>query len=313
MWFRRTRQVTPLVALALATACTYTDIVVPPPEQNTAYDVLYEETDPILNRARIAVRNLQSGATTGVFGLSIIGGMPAATSDGSRVVYVALTNGNSDYDFQDLWTVVRGGSPQRIILAEGAEHSPALSPDGQRVAYIKLDENGDGRLFVASVNGQNERMVTPAINYAAVIRYSAPSWSPDGTRLLFSAGEPGRLHLWTSKVDGTGLQQLTSASISDIDGAWSPNGNAIAFTRTASPASSQIVLKNLITGAERTFAFGFRNRFPAWSPDGLRLAFVSNMEDNLDLELYTMRADGEGLVRHTFDDLRQQSPRWVRR
>lgn len=68
-----------------------------------------------------------------------------------------------------------------------------------------------------------------------------------------------------------------------------------------------------MTGAERTFAFGFRNRFPAWSPDGQRLAFVSNMEDNLDLELYTMRADGDGLVRHSFDDLRQQSPRWVRR
>ena len=163
----------------------------PPPEQ----------TDPILNRARIAVRNLQSGATTGVFGLSIIGGMPAATSDGSRVVYVALTNGNSDYDFQDPWTVVRGGTPQRIMLAEGAEHSPALSPDGQRMAYIKLDENGDGRLFVANVNGQSERMVTPAINYAAVIRYSSPSWSPDGTCLLFSAGEPGRLHLWTANAD----------------------------------------------------------------------------------------------------------------
>jgi TolB protein len=310
---RQLPRLVPLAALVACAACTYTDVVVPGPDSAAAYDLLYEETDHVLNRTRLVVRNVHTRITSGVFGLALTGGMPATSPDGTRVVYVAPSANHSDYDYQDLWTVVRGGAPQRIPLGEGAEHSPALSPDGRRVAYIKTDWQGDGKLYVADVNGQNERLVTPAITYAPVVRYASPAWSPDGTRLLFSAGEPGRLHLWIANPDGSALQQITNTALSDIDGAWSPTGTVIAFTRTASPASSQIVLKNLVSGAERSFAFSFRSRFPAWSADGQRLAFVSNMEDNLDLELYTMRADGEGLVRHTFDDVRQQSPRWLRR
>ncbi len=300
------------VAPGILSSCSYNEVLLPDPAAQT-YDLLVEESDPMSNRVLLAVRDMQTGYARGVYGLLVDGGMPAVASDGSFIVFVGPSTGSSEYDYQDLWRLSRGGRPQRITLGEGPEHSPALSPDGQRIAYVKLDALGESRLWVANVDGSNERLVSPALAPGLGWRFASPSWSPDGTRLLFSAGEPGRLHLWTAKPDGTALQQVTDAAISDIDGAWSPDGQWVAFTRTAHPATSQIFIRNLATGAERMFAYSYRNRHPAWSPDGRRLAFVSNMEDNLDFELYTVRTDGEGLQRHTWDDLRQQSPRWFRR
>lgn len=299
-------------SLAVADGCTYNDVLLPEPQAPT-YDLLVEESDPISNRVQLAVRDLRTGFARGVFGLLVSGAMPSASPDGSLVVYVGEASGTSEYDYQDLWRVTRGGQPQRIPLGEGTETAPTISPDGRRIAYIKLDELSEGRLYIADMDGSNERLIVPAMPVGPRWRYASPSWSPDGTRLLFSAGEPGRLHLYISRADGTAVQQITNAALSDIDGAWSPDGQSIAFVRIGSPAVSWVMTRTLSSGAERTFQVAHRSRHPAWSPDGRRIAFVSNMEDNLDLELYTIGADGEGLQRYTWDDLRQQSPRWLRR
>jgi Tol biopolymer transport system component len=55
---------------------------------------------------------------------------------------------------------------------------------------------------------------------------------------------------------------------------------------------------------------------PAWSPDGRLIAFVSNHEVDADgtseYQVYTVRADGTGLARRTFDDSEKQNPSWIR-
>jgi Tol biopolymer transport system component len=58
-----------------------------------------------------------------------------------------------------------------------------------------------------------------------------PSWSPDGSRTLFS-GEVSNFfhHLFTIKPDGTDLRALESLDgETDLAPSWSPNGNMIAF------------------------------------------------------------------------------------
>lgn len=309
------RHAAPLLALTLA-ACAYDSPLepTPAPVDLASYDLLYEQPLGLgLNGLRLVVRRSDNGQVSDLFGQTITGASPSVSADGQRVVFVGLPAGNDDYDYQDLWTVTRGGTPRRLPLAFGPEGSPTLSPNGQRIAFVRFGDDNVSRLFVADIDGRNERGISLPTPPGVIQHVAAPAWSPDGARLLFSAGEPGRLHLFVLNADGTGLRQLTNASVSDIDGAWSPDGQSVAFVRAASPAQNQLMIQHLPTGAERRFDYPWRNRFPSWSPDGSRLAFVSNMTDNQDLELYTVRPDGSELVRLTDDDVRQQSPRWIRR
>lgn len=312
------RRIAPVLALSAATsltACAYDSPAAPEPGPTleASHDLLFEQAVPgNINESQLKVRDDRTGVVRDLFGQTISGAQPTVSADGQRVVYAAIRS-LDDYDFQDLFLVTRTSAPRRIALATGPEFSPALSPNGQRLAFIKMTEEGNTQLYVADIDGRNETAVSLALAPGLRYGYSTPAWSPDGSRLLFSAGEPGSLHLHVVNANGSGLRQLTDTSVSDIDGAWAPDGQTIAYVRTVSPSQSQIMIRHLSTGAERAFNFPWRNRQPAWSPDGQRIAFASNMTDNQDLEIYTVRPDGSGLTRLTDDMLRQQSPRWIAR
>lgn len=287
----------------------------PNPGAGALHDLVYEETTPGgLQSVRLRVRRADDGAQGGLFGLEIMGASPTVSADGKTVVYVGAGSDPDGYDYQDLWRVRRGGQPERVALSTGrTEFAPSLSPDGQRIAFVRLADDGHTRLVLANVDGSQEQELSFAVAPGLQQAFAGPAWSPDGRRLLFSAGAPGALHLWMVDADGRRLVQLTEAAVSDIDGAWSPDGKQVAFVRSASPAQGRLMVLDVQAGTERDFGYAWRNRQPAFSPDGARIAFVSNMHDNADLELYLVNVDGGGLTRLTDDDLRQQQPRWIRR
>ena len=81
------------------------------------------------------------------------------------------------------------------------------SPNGQ---WILL--SGGGRLYVVHPDGSGLkplRLDTGGSAYAA----TEPSWSPDGTMIVFSLllADNGEWDVYTSRADGTGLTQVTHA------------------------------------------------------------------------------------------------------
>ena len=74
---------------------------------------------------------------------------------------------------------------------------------------------------------------------------AAPAFSPDGTRLAFSAREPGKdspYHIRVRSVAGGAAAPLTSGPDSDLGPAWSPDGAGIAFLRVDKDKARYMVL-----------------------------------------------------------------------
>lgn len=206
----------------------------------------------------------------------------------------------------------------------------AMSPDGRAVAYTQELAVGrpDGRdgpshvyhshIWVVDTAGGSPRQYT-----AGEQRDRRPSWSPDGSRLLFTSdrGAPNASeqkrpgHLWVIPVTGGEAWRVTEAEHSPADAVWSPDGTRIAFAGKAAllekPASDVKIIsrmkhkfdgegfwddryKHIFTlpasgGPARQITSGeFDHRQPAWSPDGERLAFVANRSEDAD---YTNVAD----------------------
>jgi Tol biopolymer transport system component len=81
----------------------------------------------------------------------------------------------------DIWTMSStGGGTTRVTSFEGAERTPAWSPDHKQIAFQRA-RNGKLDIYVMNADGSNKHWALPT---APAYPLSTPSWSPDGKSLL---------------------------------------------------------------------------------------------------------------------------------
>jgi len=155
------------------------------------------------------------------------------------------------------------------IVDDGARNYHAQpSPDGRFVAFDS-DRDGERAVYVADRDGSHVRRVSGE-GYAA-----APTWSPDGKRLAYIRGEPGKAavwNLWVQPVDGREPARLTShRSGQTWSASWFPDNRRIAYTH-----EDKVIVLDLPTGEVKQFdspVKGRAVRTPAVSPDGSAIIF----------------------------------------
>lgn len=151
---------------------------------------------------------------------------PTWSPDGQWLAYEAYYAGNLD-----VYLVKADGSegPYPVTHSPYPDYAPAWSPDPARreLAYISL-RGGNPDIYAISLDDPNEAHATN-LTGSAVVAEDTPRWSPDGTRILYSAVE-----------DGTPLIAVTGASVEPAvvaqghSPAWSPAGDRVAFLSSRS-------------------------------------------------------------------------------
>jgi Tol biopolymer transport system component/tRNA A-37 threonylcarbamoyl transferase component Bud32 len=158
-------------------------------------------------------------------------------------------------------------------LAGVSASNVSFSRDGQWVAYVTYPERN---LWRSRIDGSDKLQLT-----RSPFEAERPTWSPDGKKISFAGGDPGKNYaIYTIAAEGGAAQQMFGAQNSDvIFPNWMPDGKSILFQKIqASSGNNRNDLEMLdVLTAKVSVLPGSENLIsPALSPDGRLLAATTS-------------------------------------
>jgi Tol biopolymer transport system component len=219
---------------------------------------------------------------------------PTSSSHTGKIAFARSDNQAGDFD---IFVVEPDGSGlSKLATKPALDDFPAWSPNGERLAFeayqglnsLNID------IYVMNADGSGLKRITrePTLD-------RMPSWSPDGTKIAFmkderAIQEPETGDIYTVRVDGTDLRQLTDDGLNEYP-AWSTDGKTVAFDRLTE-ANGRIYSVNAEGGGLRKLtdpSQGFWDSEPSWSPDSTKIAFTRTSGKRPNRPgVFTMHADG---------------------
>ena len=231
---------------------------------------------------------------------------PSFSPDGT---HISFTWDGENQDNFDIYTRAVGQEvPFRLTTDPAMDLSPAWSPDGQSIAFVRVRSDGSAGVFLTTPLSRAERQLTEVAAPWMRVGFFGPllAWSPDGKWIVtadkMSTDAP--FGLVSTSVDTGRKRPLTSPRPkegNDISAAFSPDGRSLAFIRVLSFPVSELYLLRLSDNLEprgEPLRLSFDDRrttSPVWSEDGEEIIVASG--DVFSSRLYRIPADRPGQPR----------------
>jgi Tol biopolymer transport system component len=226
---------------------------------------------------------------------------PALSPDGQTLYFarVEQIDGKSEVDgaivnarlgYSNIVRKPSGGGNEEILLtgltkvASGFHQvkwylSPALSPDGKRLAVIEADPDGSSELVLLDLTTKKlpVRLSTGA-------DWADPAWSPDGKTIVVTAYDSGAPELLLKPADGiarsTPLKGLPDGE--PYRPTFTPDGKWIVYT-LRHDGKNDLHAFEVATSRDIALTADGQSWNPAVSPDGTQLAFLRSSSFTIDL------------------------------
>ncbi len=193
---------------------------------------------------------------------------PAWFPDSMNLAFVSDRDGT-----EAIWKTPLLGGSASLLLPDAT--SPAVSPGGERIAFVRQGPMGDGRIAVALLSDPSSaKLITGEED--GLWGHRDPAWSPDGTLICYAA----QRNLWVVPSKGGRARMLVNDDEFYADPVWSPDQKKIyvssyrqnAYALWSVPAEGGQPSRITVgTSAEQS---------PSVSWDGSRLAYSTNRDDH---------------------------------
>jgi Tol biopolymer transport system component len=233
--------------------------------------------------------------------------------------------------------------PEKII----GDLSPAFSPDGKSIAFLRALSSGVDDVYVAPTQGGSPRRLTFDNRNALSV-----AWTPDGRSIVFSSDRRRNTVLWRMPASGGEPERIASVAENAADPIFSRDGRmayaqffqdaniwrvdtegnqrpvkVISSTQydsspQYSPDGSRVAFRSNRSGSNEIWVSDSNGRFPVqltryagpltgtprWSPDGMNIAF--DTRPNGQADIYAVSSNGGTPRRITMSEFEDVVPSW---
>jgi Tol biopolymer transport system component len=166
---------------------------------------------------------------------------------------------------------------KRLVYQDTTVYEMEWSPDSRWIAVV----GADFRTRVVDLEGRVQSGVVPAAPYGK-IRYLPFSWSPDGSRLVYTVEGPRTV--WVMDIASGGQYMLTTLPSPPLGWrvipCWSPSGMYIALVGGTTEGQEGVAIIDSWGKHILSVEMPVMNRWHCyWSPDGKNLAIETRQKN----------------------------------
>ncbi len=215
---------------------------------------------------KIYMAELRDGIGKRVINLSGNQFMPQVSRQRDFIAFVNDITRNPDIFIQELGENGPTEKPRLIYTKKGASQaSPSISPDGTRIAFVS-NAGGSPRIYMMPIppKGTSLKDISPKLISKSNTENTAPCFSPDGTKIAYSAKTKGYRQIWIYDLLTENEWQLTYTIVNKENPCFAPNSLHLVYN-TSDRGSSELFLINLKQKKPIQISQGpFDKRFPSF-------------------------------------------------
>ena len=199
---------------------------------------------------------------------------------------------------------------ERLTTDLADDESPAMSPDGSRVAFVSY-RDGNAEIYALTISGNSLTKIT---NSSAADM--DPAWSPDGNRIAFASDRDGTFDIYTIKADGSSLLKVAAVSDGQANDRW-PDfvdyvGDEYIALASDSDGDWEVYYYDAYDLYPATGNMGDKiDADPSWSRSGEQMVYHTNRDMDSSFDVWKAYYDGFGARNLTRDSAgNHHSPDW---
>jgi len=178
-----------------------------------------DAADPAVARGpdfEIYVMNADGSQVVRLTNDNTFDGQPTFSSDGRQIAFVSTRDqpvfGTELYVMQ-----TDGTGVSRLTFQDGTLDYPSWDPHSRRLAFSVSNSSGSDGVYTLNLDNSGLTRLT----FGATTSDGLPSWSTDGSQIVFQSRRDGNVQLYVMNADGTEQTRLMVSNRADEFPRWS--------------------------------------------------------------------------------------------